>query len=115
VPDSFIDQVFEEMRARPHMSFQVLTKRPERIVEWWRAYQDRLGVSEWPAERAVPQMSIEFEVADADAVQAAADELEAEGFELLHGARREPWGQTVARLQSIDSVIVGISYAPALH
>jgi catechol 2,3-dioxygenase-like lactoylglutathione lyase family enzyme len=73
------------------------------------------GVPEWPAARPVPQMSIEFEVAGPDAVQAAAEELESEGFELLHGARQEPWGQTVARLQTVDSVIVGISYAPALH
>lgn len=63
----------------------------------------------------MPQASIEFEVADADAVAAAAEELEEQGFELLHGAREEPWGQTVARLQSVDSLIVGISYAPWLH
>jgi uncharacterized glyoxalase superfamily protein PhnB len=60
-------------------------------------------------------MSVEFEVADADAVSAAAAELQEQGFELLHGARQEPWGQTVARLQTVDSLIVGISYAPALH
>jgi catechol 2,3-dioxygenase-like lactoylglutathione lyase family enzyme len=73
------------------------------------------GSPEWPAERPVPQMSVEFEVADADAVSAAAAELQEQGFELLHGARQEPWGQTVARLQTVDSLIVGISYAPALH
>jgi catechol 2,3-dioxygenase-like lactoylglutathione lyase family enzyme len=73
------------------------------------------GSPEWPAGRPVPQMSIEFEVADADAVDAAAAELQEQGFELLHGARQEPWGQTVARLQTVDSVIVGISYAPSLH
>jgi len=73
------------------------------------------GSPEWPAERPVPQMSVEFEVADADAVSAAAAELQEQGFELLHGARQEPWGQTVARLQTVDSLIVGISYAPVLH
>jgi catechol 2,3-dioxygenase-like lactoylglutathione lyase family enzyme len=70
---------------------------------------------EWPAGRPVPQMSVEFEVADAAAVGAAAAELQEQGFELLHGAREEPWGQTVARLQTVDSLIVGISYAPSLH
>jgi uncharacterized glyoxalase superfamily protein PhnB len=60
-------------------------------------------------------MSLEFEVADATAVAAAAEELAAEGYKLLHRAREEPWGQTVARLQSDDGVIVGISYAPWLH
>lgn len=73
------------------------------------------GSPEWPAERPVPQMSVEFDVADAAAVSAAAAELQELGFELLHGARQEPWGQTVARLQTVDSLIVGISYTPALH
>jgi hypothetical protein len=36
-------------------------------------------------------------------------------YELLHPARQEPWDQTVARLLSSEGLIVGISYAPALH
>lgn len=73
------------------------------------------GSVEWPADRPVPQMSVEFEVADPAAVGAAAAELQEKGYELLHGARLEPWGQTVARLQTVDALIVGISYAPQLH
>jgi len=73
------------------------------------------GRAEWPADRPVPQASVEFEVRDADAVGAAADELPGQGVELLHGPRLEPWGQTVARLLSPEGLIVGISYAPALH
>ncbi|MEU6170474.1 VOC family protein [Streptantibioticus parmotrematis] len=73
------------------------------------------GTAEWPADRVVPQASIEFEVADAEAVAAAGAELRRAGFELLHPARTEPWGQTVARLLTADGLIVGISYAPALH
>ena len=61
------------------------------------------------------QVSIEFDVADASAVEPAAQELERSGYELLHGAREEPWGQTVARLQSPEGAIIGISYAPVLH
>src|SRR5437867_12475314 len=34
------------------------------------------GTPEWPADRVVPQASIEFEVQDADAVAAAGGELE---------------------------------------
>jgi hypothetical protein len=48
-------------------------------------------------ERPVPQVIIEFDVADAAGVAPAARELEQAGYELLHGAREEPWGQTVAR------------------
>ena len=73
------------------------------------------GTAHWPAERPVPQVSIEFDVADAAAVGAAAEELQQAGYELLHPAREEPWGQTVARLQSPEGAIIGISYAPALH
>lgn len=73
------------------------------------------GTPDWPAERPVPQVSIEFDVIDAAAVGPAARELEQAGYELLHPAREEPWGQTVARLQSPEGAIVGISYAPVLH
>jgi catechol 2,3-dioxygenase-like lactoylglutathione lyase family enzyme len=73
------------------------------------------GREEWPADVAVPQASFEFEVADAPAVQDAADELAAAGHELLHSAREEPWGQTVARLLSPEGVIVGISHIPSMH
>ncbi len=73
------------------------------------------GTSEWPSGTSVPQASIEFELADADAVAAGADELAGRGFPLLHEARLEPWGQTVARLLSPEGLIVGLSYAPWLH
>jgi hypothetical protein len=73
------------------------------------------GTPEWPADRTVPQMSLEFEVSDADAVASAAHELRQRGFALLHDAREEPWGQTVARLQSHEGSIIGISFAPWLH
>ena len=45
----------------------------------------------------------------------AARELESRGYSLLHAARTEPWGQTVARLLSQEDAILGISYAPSLH
>src|SRR5262245_17880793 len=80
-----------------------------------QAAQACFGTDEWPPDRAVPQVSIEFEVADPTAVSAAAAELKENGFQLLHAAREEPWGQTVARLLSAEGSIVGISYAPALH
>ena len=79
------------------------------------AAQACFGTPEWPAGVPVPQMSLEFEVRDADAVQSAAEELRQRGFTLVHDARQEPWGQTVARLQSEEGSIIGISFAPALH
>lgn len=79
------------------------------------AAQSCFGTPQWPAGRVVPQASIEYEVADAEAVAAAGAELAAAGYELLHPARTEPWGQTVTRLLTEDGVIVGISYVPAFH
>jgi uncharacterized glyoxalase superfamily protein PhnB len=63
----------------------------------------------------VPQVSLEFELEDADAVAAGATELQEAGYSLLHPARTEPWGQTVARILSPEGAIVGLSFAPWLH
>jgi catechol 2,3-dioxygenase-like lactoylglutathione lyase family enzyme len=79
------------------------------------AAQACFGSPEWPDGMTVPQASVEFEVANAAAVADAAAELRVAGFELVHDAREEPWGQTVARLLSAEGLIVGISYAPFLH
>jgi catechol 2,3-dioxygenase-like lactoylglutathione lyase family enzyme len=73
------------------------------------------GRGDWPTERPVPQASIEFDLESPDAVSAAADDLVRAGYELLHAAREEPWGQTVARLQGPEGLIVGVSYTPALR
>jgi catechol 2,3-dioxygenase-like lactoylglutathione lyase family enzyme len=79
------------------------------------AAQACFGSPEWPADRPVPQVSIEFELADADAVAAGAAELQAAGWPLLHEARTEPWGQVVARILSPEGAVVGLSYAPSFH
>jgi catechol 2,3-dioxygenase-like lactoylglutathione lyase family enzyme len=73
------------------------------------------GLDQWPNDRVVPQVSIEFDVPSAEAVNPAARELLQAGHDLLHEAREEPWGQTVARLQSPEGAIIGIAYTPALH
>jgi len=73
------------------------------------------GTTTWPADVAVPQMSLEFELADAEAVAQGVDEMRGRGFQMLHDAKLEPWGQTVARLLSPEGAIIGLSYAPSLH
>ena len=80
-----------------------------------QAAQACFGADDWPSDLVVPQASIEFEVENAAAVTSAAEELEAQGHSLLHSARLEPWGQTVARLLSPEHLIIGISFAPSLH
>jgi hypothetical protein len=71
--------------------------------------------SEWPADRPVPQVSLEFEVADADAVAAAARELQDRA---MSSCTRRVWspGARPSRVCSRSRApIVGISYAPSLH
>ncbi len=70
------------------------------------------GTPEWPASVPVPQASIEFEVAD---VPAAAAELRAKGYRLLHDARTEPWTQITARLLSPEGLLVAVCYTPSFH
>ena len=70
------------------------------------------GATSWPDDVPVPQATIEFEVDD---VAAAASELEQHDLVLLHGARTEPWGQTVARLLSPEGLVVGLTNTPWLR
>jgi hypothetical protein len=67
------------------------------------------GTPVWPTDRPVPQASIEVEVGSEPEVAAAAEELRAAGYTLLHDACKEPWGQ------SVDGLIVGVSFAPWMH
>jgi protein gp37 len=39
IPDEYIGRVFHTMRVCPQHTFQVLTKRPERMQEWTRRYR----------------------------------------------------------------------------
>lgn len=73
------------------------------------------GTPTWPDDVPVPQASVEFEVETVEEVAAAAAELEAKGYRLLHGARTEPWNQTITRLLGPEGLIVGVCYAPWLH
>jgi catechol 2,3-dioxygenase-like lactoylglutathione lyase family enzyme len=79
------------------------------------AAQSCFGRPEWPEGLVVPQASIEFEVESPEAVEAAATELQRAGYDVLHPARTEPWGQIVARLLTKDGMILGMSYIPAFH
>ena len=70
------------------------------------------GTPEWPADLMTPQASIEFEVLD---VPAAAAELQAAGYQLIHETRTEPWGQIIARVLDPNGLIVGLCFTPWMH
>ena len=48
VPFEFIDRVFAVMALTPHITYQILTKRPERMREYWAA--DRWNIVEQAIE-----------------------------------------------------------------
>jgi catechol 2,3-dioxygenase-like lactoylglutathione lyase family enzyme len=79
------------------------------------AAQSCFGQDTWPDHIPVPQATIEFELEDVAAVGAATEELAGKGFEIIHGAKEEPWGQTIARFLSPEGLLIGLSYAPWMH
>jgi protein gp37 len=42
VPFEYIDKIFAVMQASPHHTFQILTKRPERALEWFKGAEVRV-------------------------------------------------------------------------
>ena len=80
-----------------------------------QAAEATFGTADWPADLPVPQAWIEMDVASAEAVGTAIEELRAAGHRVLRDAHEEPWGQTTARLQSPEGLLVGVSFTPWMH
>ena len=100
------DYVFtEKLRGVKHLGLWPLSE----------AAQACFGTPEWPSAIPVPQATVEFEVGTVEAVEAAANELEARGYQLIHAARTEPWTQTITRLLSPEGLLVGVCYTPQFH
>lgn len=79
------------------------------------AAQSCFGEDTWPEHLPVPQATIEFELRNVAALHDAVAELSEQGFEFIHAAKEEPWGQTLARLLSPEGLLIGLSYTPWLH
>jgi len=79
------------------------------------AAQSCFGTDEWPKEIPEPTSTIEFELGSPEEVALAVEELRAKGQAFVHEAKKEPWGQTIARFISPENVLVGLSYASWLH
>ena len=89
VPDEFIYQVFARMILASQHTFQILTKRPRRTLDWFRTFrpESRTNNVEWPLKNVWLGVSIEN--------QKTADE------------RRDAFRQTPAAVKFV-------SYEPAL-
>ncbi len=60
----------------------------------------------------MPQATVEFDVDDVDA---AAAELRAAGYTLLHDPATMPWGQRIVHVLSPERLLVGLTYTPAMR
>jgi predicted enzyme related to lactoylglutathione lyase len=97
------DYIFtEELEGVKHFGLWPLTE----------AAKACFGTEEWPSDVAEPQASVEFEVPD---VTDAAEQLESRGYQLIHAAKTEPWGQVTARLLSPEGLLVAVCYTPWFH
>lgn len=70
------------------------------------------GTAEWPRDIPAPQATVEFDVDDVDA---AAEELRAAGYALLHEPKTMPWGQRIVHVLSPERLLVGLTYTPAFR
>jgi catechol 2,3-dioxygenase-like lactoylglutathione lyase family enzyme len=81
----------------------------------WRlseAAEACFGTTEWPADIPEPQATVEFDVDDVDA---AAAEMTAAGYTLLHEPRTMPWGQRIVHVMSPEGLLVGLTVTPAMR
>jgi hypothetical protein len=86
-----------------------------RSVPLTQAAQACYRTPDRPHDVSVPGAGIEFEVANSEAVADAAQELQTQGYALLHQPRTEPWAKRSGRILSREGLIVGLSFAPSLH
>lgn len=80
-----------------------------------QASQSCFGTDTWPPDLPVPNTWLELDVATAEAVGEAVEELRGRGLRLIKEAFVEPWGQTTARLLSPEGILVGLTYTPWMH
>lgn len=116
VPDSFIDQVFDTMRKADWHTYQVLTKRPERMAEYLSgtAVPDHIwvGTSVENKRHGVPRidhlrkinartrfLSVEPLLEDLGIIQLAGVSWVIVGGESGHGARpmKSEWAESIQR------------------
>jgi len=77
-----------------------------------QAAESCFGTAQWPANLAVPQGWIEFDVGN---IEKATAELKSQGYELLVAMRKEPWGQVVTRMLGPEGLLVGITHTPSMR
>jgi catechol 2,3-dioxygenase-like lactoylglutathione lyase family enzyme len=81
----------------------------------WRlseAAEACFGTKEWPSDIPEPQATIEFDVDDVDA---AAVEMQAAGYTLLHEPKTMPWGQRIVHVMSPENLLIGLTVTPAMR
>jgi hypothetical protein len=74
-----------------------------------QAAQACFGTRDWPTDRTGAPGEHRVRGRGSFHRPSRRGRVEKEGFTLLHEAHTEPWGQTVARLQSSEGAIIGVA------
>ena len=118
VPGQASRKLYQEVLGLPLQGEDYLnSNQVEGVKEFalWplsQAAETCFGQPTWPEHLPVPQAWLEFDVED---VESATEILEAQGYQVLVSARKEPWGQTVTRFLSPEGILLGLSYTPWLR
>jgi hypothetical protein len=105
---------FEDLDGYPHTD-DLPGVKAFAIWPLSQAAEATFGTTEWPADQAVPQAWIEFDVGSPAAVAEAVEGLRARGHEIVRDVHEEPWGQVTSRLLSPEGLLVGVTYTPWMH
>lgn len=105
VPDAYIAQVFAVMAEAERHTFQVLTKRPERMAEWTRTYQPEPLPNVWLGT-SIETGQYAYRANHVRKARAAVRFISAEPIlgTLFDGHRRSHWDLDLTR---IDWLIAG--------
>lgn len=117
VPDEFIDKVFAVMFLSPQHTFQLLTKQPERMLEWFGRNKHRF---QWDTEHPVAKEAYNSYVDDTKRHRKAFERIDWDSWPLPNvwlgvSVENQRWAERrIAALCQTPAAVRFVSYEPAL-
>ncbi|KKN78113.1 hypothetical protein LCGC14_0353400 [marine sediment metagenome] len=109
VPDEFIDQVFAVMALAPQHTFQILTKRPERMVQWFAYSQAFRTRADRVSEALADWYGLDHEAYDPTSIWPFSN------VHLYVSVENQYWAdKRLPFLMQTPAAVRGVSYEPAL-
>ncbi len=109
VPDEFIDRVFAVMAVAKQHTFQILTKRPERMVKWFAYSQAFRTRADRVSEALADWYGLDHEAYDPTSTWPL------HNVHLYVSVENQYWAdRRIPLLQQTPAAVRGVSYEPAL-